>query len=163
MISAIVAVAKNGVIGKSNSLPWYLPADLKYFRSITKDCDVIMGKVTFDSIVTKLGHGLPGRTNIVLTRDSSYTSEFAKVVTSLDDAVAATSTDKVFIIGGSQIYALASDLIQRWYVTEVDADIDGDVLLKGFNKSEFVETSRQSHLSDDENKNNYDFVTYERK
>jgi dihydrofolate reductase len=103
MISAIVAVAKNGVIGKSNSLPWYLPADLNYFRSITKGCDVIMGKVTFDSIVTKLGHGLPGRTNIVLTRNATYSSEFAKVVTSLDDAVAATSTDNIFIIGGSQI------------------------------------------------------------
>ena len=163
MISAIVAVAKNGVIGKSNSLPWYLPADLNYFRSITKGCDVIMGKVTFDSIVTKLGHGLPGRTNIVLTRDSSYTSEFAKVVTSLDDAIAATSTDEVFIIGGSQIYALASNLVQRWYVTEVDADIDGDVVLRGFNKSEFTETVRESHLSDDENQYNYDFVTYERK
>lgn len=163
MISAIVAVAKNGVIGKSNSLPWYLPADLNYFRTITKGCDVIMGKVTFDSIVTKLGHGLPGRTNIVLTRDTTYTSEFAKVVTSLDDAVAATSTDKVFIIGGSQIYALASDLIQRWYVTEVDADIDGDVILQGFDKSQFNETVRQSHLADDENQYNYDFVTYERK
>ena len=163
MISAIVAVANNGVIGKLNSLPWYLPADLNYFRSITKGCDVIMGKVTFDSIVTKLGHGLPGRTNIVLTRDFSYTSEFAKVVTSLDDAIAATSTDEVFIIGGSQIYALASNLVQRWYVTEVDADIDGDVVLKGFDKSEFTETVRESHLSDDENQYNYDFVTYERK
>ncbi len=163
MISAIVAVAKNGVIGKSNSLPWYLPADLKYFRSITKGCDVIMGKVTYDSIVSRLGHGLPGRANIVLTRDSSYTSEFAKVATSLDDAIAATSSEEVFIIGGAQIYALASDLVQRWYITEVDADIDGDVILKGFNKSEFTETARESHLSDDKNQYNYDFVTYERK
>jgi dihydrofolate reductase len=163
MISAIVAVAKNGVIGKSNSLPWYLPADLNYFRSITRGCDVIMGKVTFDSIVKKLGHGLPGRTNIVLTRDATYTSEFAKVVTSLDDAIAATSTDQVFIIGGSQIYDLARDLIQRWYVTEVDAEIDGDVILRGFDKSQFREAARQSHLADDENQYNYDFVTYERK
>lgn len=163
MISAIVAVAKNGVIGKSNSLPWYLPADLKHFSSITMGCDVIMGKVTYDSIVTRLGHGLPGRTNIVLTRDASYNSEFAKVVTSLDDAIAATSSEEVFIIGGAQIYALASDLVQRWYITEVDADIDGDVILQGFNKSEFTETARESHLSDDKNQYNYGFVTYERK
>ena len=163
MISAIVAVAKNGVIGKSNSLPWYLPADLEYFRSVTRGCDVVMGKVTFDSIVKKLGHGLPGRTNIVLTRDPTYTSEFAKAVTSLDDAIAETSTDKVFIVGGSQIYALASDLIERWYVTEVDAEIEGDVILKGFDKSQFKEIARESHLSDDKNPYNYDFVIYERK
>ena len=122
-----------------------------------------MGKVTYDSIVTRLGHGLPGRTNIVLTRDASYNSEFAKVVTSLDDAIAATSSEEVFIIGGAQIYALASDLVQRWYITEVDADIDGDVILQGFNKSEFTETARESHLSDDKNQYNYGFVTYERK
>ncbi len=163
MISAIVAVAKNGVIGKSNSLPWYLPADLEYFRSVTRGCDVIMGKVTFDSIVTKLGHGLPGRTNIVLTRDPTYTSEFAKAVTSLDEAIAATRTDKVFIIGGSQIYDLASDLIERWYVTEVDADIDGDVILRGFDKSLFKEIAREPHQTDDKNPYNYDFVIYERK
>jgi len=163
MISAIVAVAKNGVIGKSNSLPWYLPADLKHFSAVTKGHDIIVGQVTYDSIVARIGHGLPGRSNIVLTRDPTYTSEFAKVVSSLDDAIAASKGDEVFIIGGSQIYALASDLIQRWYITEVDADIDGDVMLRGFDKNEFTETTRESHMSDDKNQYNYDFVIYERK
>lgn len=162
MISAIVAVAKNGVIGKSNGLPWYLPADLKHFSQLTTGHAVIVGQTTFESIVARLGHGLPNRLNIVLTRDESFTTDYGLVALSLDRALELAGDQAVFVIGGAQIYALTADRIQRWYLTEVDAEVDGDVMLKGFDRTALKEISRELHQADDKNPYNYSFVTYER-
>jgi dihydrofolate reductase len=165
MISAIVAVSTNNVIGASEGLPWYLPADLSHFKDLTTNHTVIMGRTTYESIVKRLGHGLPNRRNIVITRDSSYVSDYAEVFTSLADAIdqSNTTNSEVFIIGGAQIYELAENFIDKWYVTEVKSEIDGDVFLKGFDKDKFFEKDRVFHTSDSKNVYDYDFVTYVRR
>lgn len=162
MIAAIVALSRNGVIGKSGTLPWYLPADLRHFKDVTMGHPVIMGRTTFDSIVARLGHGLPGRLNIVLSTRADYSHDDAVVVSSIDEAIAATHGEDAFIIGGAQIYALAAEHIDTWYVTEIDSDIEGDVYLDSFDRPAFREVSRQSHAADDTNVYPYSFVVYER-
>jgi len=163
MISAIVAVAKNGVIGNSGELPWYLPADLKHFKEVTLGHPVIMGRTTYESIFDRLGHPLPGRHNIVISRDEAYEALDTTVVHSLDEAILAAESSDMFIIGGAQIYALAAETIDRWYVTEIDTDIEGDVLLEGFNKDAFIEVTREDHVPDEKNPYTYSFVTYDKR
>lgn len=164
MISAIVAVARGGVIGNHESIPWYLPADLKHFREVTLGHPVIMGRTTYESIVARLGHGLPNRQNIVLTRDSSYNPSDADTAYTIEQAIDKATTAPPFVIGGAQIYELAAPKIDRWYVTEIDADITGDIrldtdaLFDGFD-----EISRESFSSDDKNPFDYHFVTYQRR
>lgn len=162
MVSAIVAVTKNGVIGNSGELPWYLPADLRHFKEITTGHAVIMGRKTYDSIVTRLGHGLPDRQNIVVTRNPDVHADDIQTASSIDDALALVKTDEPIIIGGAQIYELASNQVDRWYVTEIDTDISGDVTLKGFDKTQFKEVDRVDHLADEKNPFDYHFVIYER-
>jgi len=162
MLSAIVAVSNNGVIGNSGDLPWYLPADLCHFKQITTGHTVIMGRKTYDSIVARLGNGLPDRQNIVITRSSDATYSDAFVATTINEALEVSTTDDPIIIGGAQIYELAAPLIDRWYITEVDTFIEGDVALKGFNRDDFEEVDRESHLADARNPYNYSFVIYER-
>lgn len=162
MLSAIVAVAKNGVIGNSNELPWYLPADLRHFKNLTSNHAVIMGHTTYDSIVRKLGHSLPNRQSIVITRNPDFFTNDAVSAISLEQALLETADEEPFIIGGAQIYELAAYKIQRWYVTEINADVEGDVMLEGFDKSNFKEVSREHHSADNKNQYDYDFVIYER-
>lgn len=127
-LAIIVAAAKNGVIGKGNQLPWHLPQDLKYFKSVTMGKPVIMGRKTYESI----GRPLPGRMNIVVTRDKSWNAAAGLVVVhSLNDAInAAALADpaplEAMIIGGAQIYREALPLVDRIYLTEVDVEPDGD-------------------------------------
>ena len=161
MISAIVAKSKNGIIGINNDLPWDLSNDRTYFRDVTRGSTVIMGRKTADSIITRLGHGLPGRKNIVITRDRSYVPEGFTVAHSIEDAVSNSDVD-VFIIGGEQIYTASLPLCDKLYVTEVDVTLDGDVYFPNIDPTEWKEASRTSHLQDDKNKYNYDFVIYER-
>jgi len=162
MISGIVAVTKNGVIGNAGELPWYLPADLRHFKQLTVGYPVIMGRTTYDSIVARLGHPLPDRQNIVVTRQQDFQAEGATVVHSINEALLTAENDDVMIIGGAQIYALAAPIIDRWYVTEIDATIEGDVRLKGFDKIAFTEVARDDHKSDEKNPFDYSFVTYEK-
>jgi dihydrofolate reductase len=163
MINAIVAVTKNGIIGNSGELPWYLPADLKHFKDVTMGHPVIMGRKTYDSILARIGHGLPGRQNIVVTHSDTLSSSDIITVASIESALDAAESDEPFIIGGAQIYLLAADHVQRWYVTEIDTEIDGDVVLEGFAKDEFMEVSREDHLADEKNPFDYSFVVYERR
>ena len=128
-ISLIVAVSRNGAIGLNNQLPWYLPEDLKYFKSVTMGKPLIMGRKTFDSI----GRPLPGRANIVLTRDPQWTSDGVEVVQSVEQALVAAEiaceaadVDEIMVIGGEQIYRMTIDLADRIYLTQVDADVEGD-------------------------------------
>lgn len=162
MLSAIVAVTKNGVIGNSNELPWYLPADLRRFKDITSGHPVIMGRNTYESIAARLGHGLPNRQNIVITRSADLHAEDIITVSSIEQALSESNGDEPFIIGGAQIYELAGARIDRWYITEIDTELDGDVLLRGFDKTLFKEITREKHLADEKNQYNYYFVIYER-
>ena len=123
-LSLIVAVARNGVIGKDNRLPWHIPEDLKRFRALTMGHHIIMGRRTWESI----GRPLPGRHSVVITRDPDYAAPGAQVVHSLTDAVAACGGDtEAFVIGGAEIYREALPHADRVYQTEVMADYTGDV------------------------------------
>jgi len=162
MISAIVAVTRNNIIGDAESIPWYLPADLRHFKEHTVGTSVIMGRTTYDSIVNRIGKPLPDRQNIVMTRSPEFTSPGVTIAHTIEEALEAAEFSEVMIIGGAQIYSLAAPLIDRWYVTEIDTTIDGSVTLEGFNRSEFSETYRETFQKDDKNPYNYSFVTYER-
>jgi dihydrofolate reductase len=161
MISTIVATAKNGVIGKEGGLPWYLPAELAHFKKITMGHPIIMGRKTHESI----GRPLPGRTNVVVTRDKKYRSEGITVSHSLEDAVKTAKqspgADEIFIIGGEEIYKQAMPLLNKIYLTEVDAKVEGDKFFN-YDKEQWREVSRVKHSADDENQHAYNFLVLER-
>ncbi len=158
MISCIVARAENGVIGSENDLPWYLPADLKRFKDLTTGRTVVMGRKTYESIVARLGHALPNRKNVVLTRQD-ITLPDASIIHAIDDV---RKLEDVFIIGGAEVYRAAFDLIDKLYVTEVHATVSGDAHFPAIDPAAWRETSRESHEKDEKNQFDYDFVVYER-
>jgi dihydrofolate reductase len=162
MISIIVAVGENNVIGKRGAgLLWRLPADLKHFKDLTMGHPIIMGRKTFEAI----GRPLPGRTNIVITRQPDFKPEGATVVGSLDSALVASGyiLKPVFVIGGGEIYAQALPLADRLYVTEVHHDFpDGDVYFPTIDKNIWREVSRTPGAVDEKNIYPHDFIIYER-
>ncbi len=163
MISIYVAYSSNGVIGKENELPWYISEDLKRLKRLTVGHPVIMGRKTFDSIVTRIGKPLPERTNYVLTRDPKFHYDGVVVVNDLDTALSMAQTDgEVFIMGGAEVYRQVFAVTDRIYATEVHADIDGDVYFPEFDRSQWQETSREEHVADEKNPYDYAFVIYER-
>lgn len=124
-LAIIVAAARNGVIGRNNQLPWHLPQDLKYFKAVTLGKPVIMGRKTYESI----GRPLPGRTNIVVTRDHSWSAEGVEVVHGFEEALAVaqgSNAAEVMVIGGAEIYKEALPLAQRIYLTQIEASPEGD-------------------------------------
>ena len=122
----IFARARNGVIGRNNTMPWHLPEDLAHFKRTTLGCPVIMGRKTWDSLPPKF-RPLPGRTNIVVTRNLHWNADGALRAGSLDDAIAAcTGATDVWVIGGAQMYRVAEPLASTAVVTEIDADFEGD-------------------------------------
>src|SRR5262245_50388376 len=144
-LTLIAAVARNGVIGKDNALPWRLPEDLKRFKALTMGHPIVMGRKTWES----LGRPLPGRLNIVVTRDMEYRAEGARVVHSIDAACsAAPDVDEIFVIGGAEIYRLALPQADRLQMTELDADFAGDTWLPEFDRGAWRETARDSHQTD---------------
>lgn len=161
ILSQIAAVSKNGIIGQNGQLPWSIPADLKYFQQKTLGRIVIMGRKTYESI----GGPLPKRHNIVVTRQKGYQAEGCKVFSNMGECIAYCQglTDQygeeVFIIGGGDIYRITLPFIDRLYVTEIDKDFEGDAKFPTYNKAEFTEVSRESHLGDP----NYSFVVYQKK
>lgn len=161
MISLIVAYDKNRVIGYNNSMPWYLPEDLKYFKETTMGKPMIMGRKTFESI----GRPLPNRTNIIITRNKNYSVENAKVAHSLNEALqCAKEIDKnIFIIGGGKIYEQAIDFADIIEVTEVHENFEGDTYFPEIDLNVWKEISRIKHHKDEKNKFDYSFVRYERK
>jgi dihydrofolate reductase len=143
-LSLIVAKASNGVIGKDNQLPWRLPADLKYFKAVTMNKPIIMGRKTFESI----GRPLPGRQNIIVTRNVHFSGAGLTVVHSVDAAIAAAKgADEIMLIGGMELYQLALPLVERIYLTQIHQDFDGDSYFPELG-DEWHEVSRQDHLSD---------------
>ena len=160
MISLIAAVAKNGVIGVDNSMPWHLPADMKFFRETTMGKPLVMGRKTFESIGSK---PLPGRTNIVITRDRNFRAENCLLVHSIDDALAAADgSDEVMIMGGSSFYEQMLTRADRIYLTQVHADIEGDAWFPELKSGSWKEISRQDFSADEKNPFDYSFVILER-
>ncbi len=165
-IALIVAMARNRVIGRNNALPWHLPGDLRYFRQITMGKPVIMGRKTWDSI----GRPLPGRTNVVITRNAEWSVPVgAARVESLDAALVKADAqaeldgvDEVMIIGGGQIYAEALALVDRLYVTQVHAEVAGDAYFPVVNWDEWEEIGREDFSASDNNPYDYSFVIYQR-
>lgn len=155
-------MANNNVIGKSNDLPWYLPADLARFKELTMGSTVIMGRKTFDSILNRIHKPLPGRKNIVISRNPDYKPDGVVVVDTIEDALKLADSDEVFILGGEQIFKLAMPLIDRIHLTEVKMDIDGDAFFPNI-IDDFQEIDRESHQKDEKNQYDYDFVTLDRK
>jgi dihydrofolate reductase len=143
----VVARARNGVIGNAGKLPWHLPADLRHFKALTVGKPVIMGRKTFDSI----GKALPGRHNIVLTRDAAWRAEGVTVAANLAEAIAAAGLDPraraeaIMVIGGAQVYAQALPAATRIEVTEVDAAPAGDTVMPAFDMTRWREVARTSH------------------
>ena len=162
-ISLIVAVSRNGAIGLNNQLPWYLPEDLKYFKSVTMGKPLIMGRKTFDSI----GRPLPGRANIVLTRDPQWTSDGVEVVQSVEQALVAgeiaceaADVDEIMVIGGEQIYRMTIDLADRIYLTQVDADVEGDAFFPDIDLNNWSQT--RVKLPEIIDKHPYQFLVLDR-
>lgn len=164
--SIIVAMAENRVIGRNNKLPWYLPNDLKYFKAITMGKPVIMGRKTFESI----GKPLPGRSNIVITRNQEWQHPGVTVVHNLDDAfrkAEATAVidgvDEVMIIGGDQIYQTSLDLADRIYLTQVHAEVEGDAWFAEVDWGQWNESAREDFNAADPNPYDYSFIVYDRR
>ena len=150
MITIIVAIADNGVIGDKNRLPWYLPADLKHFSAVTKPHTVIMGRKTYQSILARLGKPLPERTNVIVTRQKDFEAPGCVVVDSVEAALAQNG-DNEFVIGGEEIYKLFLPRADRLLITQVHANVEGDTKFPEYNKAEWAEISREDHLKDEKN------------
>lgn len=164
-VGIIVAVAENGIIGRDNSLPWRLSGDLQYFKKTTLGKPIIMGRKTYESI----GKPLPGRTNIIVTRNQRYLKENCIVCHSIQEAISCAVTEKteaVMIIGGAQLYKEAlliePALVTHLYVTEVHHSIEGDATFPSIIEAQWQEVSRERHSADDKNQYDYSFVVYQR-
>ncbi|MCP4302034.1 MAG: type 3 dihydrofolate reductase [Gammaproteobacteria bacterium] len=160
MISIIVAASTNNVIGADGKLPWRLSDDLKRFKRLTMGKPIVMGRLTWESI----GRPLPGRQNIVLTRQAGLMAEGCDVVASPADALAAAADrEEVMIIGGSQVYELFLPKASRLYVTRVHAEIDGDAFFPEIDESVWRLIDSEAHEANDANQFAFDFKTYERR
>jgi len=158
----IVARASNGVIGAGGKIPWHLSADLRRFKAITTGHPILMGRKTWESI----GRPLPGRTNIIITRDDRYQANGAIVTHSLEAAVRAAAeagAPEAFVIGGGDIYRAALPHCEVAHITEVDLDVEGDATFPDLVLAEWRETSRETHAADATSGGPaFAFVTYER-
>jgi dihydrofolate reductase len=168
--SLIVAMAKNQTIGIDNTLPWHLPNDLKYFKQVTMAKPIIMGRKTYESI----GRPLPGRTNIVITRQEDYQAPGIVVVNSLQQALDKAEDisffaghDEVMVIGGAEIYQQALIPADRLYITHVHAEVAGDAFFPEVDWNDWQESQRENHQADPEGQDkrnpfDYSFVVYDR-
>ena len=154
MITIIVATSKNKVIGDSNSLIWYLPADLKRFKELTTGNPIVMGRKTYESI----GRPLPNRRNIIITRDFKYDVEGCEVVNSLEEALMICNNN-CFIIGGGEIYKQSMSIADQIYLTLVHEDFEGDTEFPEIG-SEWKMVTSQDFEPDEKNKHKYSFIEY---
>jgi dihydrofolate reductase len=160
-IALIVAVARNGVIGRDGALPWRLSNDLRYFKSVTMGKPVIMGRKTYESI----GRPLPRRANIVVSRNPGFSAGGVDVCDSLEAAIAQAESlggDEAMIIGGAGLYRDALQVVSRIYLTEVDAEVDGDVRFPAFDRAVWTEISRVKQPATEKDELDHSFVVLER-
>jgi len=160
MISLLWAMDENRVIGKNNDLPWRLPADLKYFKQVTMGHPVAMGRKTFDSI----GRKLPGRENIIITRNLNYEQEGCTVLHTIEELVDYSKKfHELFVIGGADIFDQCLPFADRLYITYIYHSFEGDTYFPPFDMEDWIEISRVKGDKNEQNPYNYDFVVYERK
>lgn len=158
MISIVVAADINNVIGNENKLIWHLPADLAYFKKVTMGKTIVMGRKTFESI----GRPLPGRKNVIITRNQSYSPEGVFVYHNSDEVIAEFSNQELMIIGGAEIYNLFLPITEKIYLTRVHHSFEGDTIFPSLNNSEWKIISEEFHLRDEKNHYDYTFMLYER-
>lgn len=161
MISIVVAVAENQVIGKDNRLLWRLSNDMKFFKNLTMGGVLVMGRKTFESI----GKALPGRINIVITRQKDWKSEQVTVVEDIDMALkkAGAERKEIFIIGGGEIYHQTIEIADRIYLTRVHTNIEGDTFFPKLNESIWELKDRQDYPADEKNEYNHSIEVWERR
>ncbi|MGB1262795.1 MAG: type 3 dihydrofolate reductase [Cognaticolwellia sp.] len=161
ILSMIVAHADNRVIGKNNDMPWHLPADLAYFKKTTLGKPIIMGRKTYQSI----GRALPGRKNIVISRDESFHADGVEVVKSVDAALALVSdVEEVMVIGGGAIYQHCLATAQRLYITHIEANIAGDTYFPDYDlENDWHKMSSERVTADDKNAYDLNFCVYQRR
>jgi dihydrofolate reductase len=161
IVSLIWAMADNRVIGIENRLPWKLPADMQWFRKHTLGKPIVMGRLTFESFGAK---PLPGRRNLIISRDANYQTEGIEVYPSLEAALnAARDAEEVMIIGGASVYTQALPLAHRLYMTLVHSDVKGDAWFPDFPLNEWHEVERHNYVADEKNPHPYSFVILERR
>lgn len=158
-VTLIAAMSRNRVIGRDNALPWHLPEDLRRFRALTLGKAVLMGRRTFQSI----GRALPGRDNLVLTRDSAFRAEGCRVFTRLDTALHAAGEGEVMVIGGAELYAQTIAMATRMHLSLVDADVPGDTYFPSFDPREWEVTFEQVFAAGPERALGFRFVDYFRR
>ena len=160
ILSMIVAHANNRIIGKDNDMPWHLPADLAYFKKTTLGKPVVMGRKTYESI----GRPLPGRQNIVISRDENYHAEGVDTVTSVEQALAmAGNVEEVMVIGGGAIYTHCLPAADRLYITHINADINGDTQFPSYDTSKkWQKISSEIRPADEKNRYELDFCVYQK-
>ena len=160
-VHAIVAIDENGAIGRQGALLCYLPADMRHFKEVTMGHSIVMGRKTFESFPRR---PLPGRQNIVITRNTGWQYPGVTVAHSLEDAVAAAQTDTVFIIGGAQVYEQALPLVDVLHLTCIHARwASADAFFPTLDMDEWQEVSREHHTSDHRNAYEFDFITLKRR
>lgn len=159
MIALIAAISKNGIIGKENALPWYLPEDLKHFKMLTTGKIVLMGRKTFESILKRLGKPLPNRTNVIITRqglalnDPRLSLGDVKIYSSIDEALTHHAGEEIMVAGGGEIFRQTIARADKLYITEVDQTVKGDVYFPRIDPRIWKETERETHTG-------FSFVTY---
>ena len=158
MLSLIVAIAKDNVIGFQNKMPWHLPAELAYFKRVTMGHPIVMGRKTFDSI----GRPLPGRRNIVVTRNADFQRDGIEVAHSLAAAMALCADSDAFLIGGATLYAEALPHVDKLFITEIDAAPAGDTFFPAIDARQWRETFRERLEADEKNLHALEFVIFER-
>jgi dihydrofolate reductase len=159
MISLVIALSKNRVIGKDNQLPWHLPADLAHFKQVTMGHVIVMGRKTHEAI----GRPLPGRTNVIITRDPSYRAEGCIIAHSAEEVLQRFSGEPIDIIGGAQIIELFLPVIDTMHLTLIDAIFAGDTYFPELDMSEWELVSRKKGKKDEGNPYDYYFLTYKKR
>jgi len=162
MLSLIVAMDKNRVIGYKNDMPWHLPNDLRYFKERTTGHTIIMGRKTFDS----LGRVLPNRKHLVLTRSERQFPEGVEAFHDIDDVlqyVNNNTDEEIFVIGGGQLFKMMLPHVDKMYITEIDEEFAGDVYFPSFKDAEWELTSKEKGPKDEQNPYDYYYLVYERK
>jgi dihydrofolate reductase len=163
MVVLIAAVARNGVVGRNNALPWYLSADLQHFKRTTLGAPVVMGRRTWESLPPRF-RPLPGRRNVVVTRSTGWHADGAEVAHSLEQALEQLAeAPKVFVIGGAALYASALPIADELVLTEIDANYEGDAHFPAWDRSAFDEVAREAHAPEPPYTPGFAFVTYRRR
>jgi dihydrofolate reductase len=161
-ISLVAAMARNGVIGRGNAMPWRLPEDLKHFKSATLGAPVVMGRLTWDSLPARF-KPLPGRRNVVVTRNPHWQADGAEAAHSLDEALQRLAgAPVVYVVGGAQLYAQALERADELLLTEIDRDFEGDAFFPAFDRARFVEVARETRRAEAPNDFDFAWVTYRR-